>query len=110
MWRDSKVGVGGEEVTEFGPDTLEQAMRERVRATIEAIVEEELEAALGAKRGARVGERRQGYRHGRRERQLTTSLGPTMLHVPRARLEQAEGGTTEWRSQVLPRYQRRTAR
>lgn len=45
MWRDSKVGVGGEEVAGFGPDTSEQVMRERVRATLEAIVEEELEAA-----------------------------------------------------------------
>jgi putative transposase len=110
MRRDSKVGVVGEEVTEFGLDTIEQVMRERVRATIEAIVEEELEAALGARRGARVGEQRQGYRHGRRERQLTTSLGVTGVQVPRARLPQAEGGTAEWRSRMLPRYQRRTAR
>src|SRR5262244_4493403 len=110
MWRDSKIGVGGEEVTEFGPDTIEQIMRERVRATIEAIVEEELEAALGARRGARVGEQRRGYRHGRRERQLTISLGPTLLRVPRARLQRAEGETEEWRSRVLPRYQRRTTR
>lgn len=110
MRRDSKAGMVAEEVTEFGLDTIEQVMRERVRATIEAIVEEELEAVLGAKRGARVGEQRQGYRHGRRERQLTTSLGATPLQVPRARLQQAEGGTEEWRSRVLPRYQRRTAR
>lgn len=110
MQRDSKTGMGGEEVSAFGPDTIEQVMRERVRATIEAIVEEELDAALGARRSARVGEQRQGYRHGRRERQLTTSVGPTRLQVPRARLHQAEGGTEEWRSRVLPRYQRRTAR
>jgi hypothetical protein len=48
MRRDSKQRVPREEVAEFGPDTIEQVMRERVRATIEAIVEEELEAALGA--------------------------------------------------------------
>jgi transposase-like protein len=94
----------------LGADTIEQVMRERVRATIEAIVAEELEAALGAARGARVGAQRQGYRHGRRERTLTTSVGPTTFQVPRARLQHAEGGTVEWRSQVLPRYQRRTAR
>jgi len=110
MQRDSKRRMGEEEVREFSGDTIEQVMRERVRATIEAIVEEELEAALGARRSARVGEQRQGYRHGRRARTLTTSLGPTMLQVPRARLEQPEGGSTEWRSRVLPRYQRRTAR
>jgi transposase-like protein len=99
-----------EEVVEFGADTIEQVMRERVRATIEAIVEEELEAALGARRSARVGEHRQGYRHGRRTRTLTTSLGSTTLQMPRARLEQLGGESTEWRSRVLPRYQRRTAR
>lgn len=110
MQRDSKVKMGEEEVQAFGLDTIEEVMRERVRATIEAIVEEELEAALGARRSARVGDQRQGYRHGSRERQLTTSLGTTSLRVPRARLEQPGGGTTEWRSRVLPRYQRRTAR
>jgi transposase-like protein len=110
MGRDSKTRMREEEVRGFGLDTIEQVMRERVRATIEAIVEEELEAALGARRSARVGEQRQGYRHGRRERQLTTSLGVTTLQVPRARLAQPGGETTEWRSQVLPRYQRRTAR
>jgi transposase-like protein len=41
---------------------------------------------------------------------LTTSLGPTTLQVPRARLEQPQGGATEWHSRVLPRYQRRTGR
>lgn len=110
MWRDSKAERATEEVAGFGPDTIEQVMRERVRATSEAIVEEELVAALGAGRGARVGEQRQGYRHGKRARTLTTSVGPTTLEVPRARLQQPEGGTEEWRSRVLPRYQRRTAR
>jgi putative transposase len=110
MRRDSKQEVGAEEAKRFGQDSIEEGIRERVRATIEAIVEEELEATLGARRGARVGEQRQGYRHGSRARQLTTSVGPTALRVPRARMQQAEGGTAEWRSQVLPRYQRRTAR
>jgi putative transposase len=110
MGRESKTGMGEEEVRELGVDTIEQVMRERVRATIAAIVEEELEAALGARRSARVGEQRQGYRHGSRERQLTTSLGLTTLRVPRARLEQLGGRPGEWRSRVLPRYQRRTAR
>ncbi len=41
MQRDSKAGMVGEEGVEFGPDTIEQVMRERVRATIEAIVEED---------------------------------------------------------------------
>jgi putative transposase len=110
MRRDSKPDVRAEEDEQFGPDTIEQVMREQVRATIEGIVEEELEAALGARRWARAGEQRRGYRHGGRERTLTTSLGPTPLRVPRARLHRAEGGTEEWQSRVLPRYQRRTRR
>ena len=110
MRTDSKPGMLREEAVEFGPDTIEQGIRERVRATIEAIVEEELEAALGAGRGARVGETRRGYRHGVRARTLTTSLGPTTLTMPRARLLQGEGQMVEWQSRTLPRYQRRTAR
>jgi putative transposase len=110
MRTDSKALVPREEAAEVGPDTIEQVMRERVRATIETIVEEELEAALGAGRSARVGAARQGYRHGVRSRTLTTSLGPTTFRVPRARLLQAAGGTLEWQSRTLPRYQRRTAR
>src|SRR5262249_7171030 len=51
-----------------------------------------------------------GCGQGRREGEGTTSLGSTRLQVPRARVEQADGGTTEWRSRVLPRYQRRTVR
>src|SRR2546425_2822249 len=110
MRTDSKALVPREEAAEVGPDTIEQVRRERVRATIETIVEEELEAALGAGRSARVGAARQGYRHGVRSRTLTTSLGPTALSVPRARLFQDGGGTGEWQSRTLPRYQRRTAR
>jgi putative transposase len=110
MTTDSKPGESKEEAAEFGPDTIEQVMRERVRATIEAIVQEELEAVLGAGRGVRVGETRRGYRHGARPRTLTTSLGPTTLTMPRARLLQGEGQAVEWQSRVLPRYQRRTER
>jgi putative transposase len=93
-----------------GKGSLEELMRERIRATIEAIVDEELEAALGAGRSARVGSVRAGYRHGKRERTLSTSLGATTIGMPRARLEGADGKSREWRSQMIPRYQRRTAR
>jgi putative transposase len=94
----------------LGPDAIEVGMRARIRATIEAIIEEELEAALGAARSARVGASRQGYRHGTRGRTLTTSLGPTTFTMPRARLLAEDGGTTEWQSTTVARYQRRTAR
>ena len=93
-----------------GKGSLEELMRERIRATIEAIVDEELEAALGAERSARVGSVRAGYRHGKRERTLSTSLGATTIAMPRARLEDADGKSLEWRSRMIPRYQRRTER
>ena len=92
------------------PTTLETLIRRRARGLIDAIVEEELEAALGAAESARVGAARQGYRHGTRERTLTTSLGPTTFAMPRARLKTAEGAITEWRSELVPRYQRRSER
>jgi transposase-like protein len=98
------------EIPAFGPDSIEVAMRVRVRETIEAIVEEEIEAALGARKSARVGETRQGYRHGTRERTLTTSLGPTTIAMPRARIGEADGTSAEWRSETVRRYQRRTTR
>ena len=74
---------------------------------IEAIVAEELEATLGAGRSQRVGAARSGYRHGARERQLTTSLGQTTIMLPRAPLKGADGAEREWHSRIIPRYQRR---
>src|SRR5258708_33120642 len=94
---------------DFGPDSIEAQMRERVRETIEAIVEEELETALGARPSSRT-EGRQGYRHGVRPRTLTTSLGPTTIGMPRGRLRDDPARTPEWVSKVSPRYQRRSVR
>ena len=102
--------AGGGRLPTFGPDTIETLMRARVRTTIEAIVQEKLDAALGAEKSARVGETRQGYRHGSRERTLTTSLGPATIPMPRARIQAADGTTAEWRSATVTRYQRRTVR
>jgi putative transposase len=87
---------------------LELAIRQRARLMIDAIVEEELEQALGAAPSVRSGETRTGYRHGTRERTLTTSLGPTTFAMPRARLVTTTGTTEEWRSELVPRYQRRS--
>jgi transposase-like protein len=102
----------GEEkaIPAFGPDSIEMGMRTRIRETIEQLVNEELEAALGARKSVRVGDSRQGYRHGTRARTLTTSLGPTTIAMPRARIQQADGSRTEWRSATVRRYQRRTTR
>src|SRR5271154_5724005 len=93
-----------------GKGALEELLRERIRTTIEGIIEEELVAALGAARSQRVGLVRAGYRHGQRSRTLTTSLGPTTIAMPRARLEGEDGRRREWRSAIIPRYQRRTER
>ena len=109
MERDSRKAVE-EEGSKWGPDTIEAEIRERVRGMIEAVVAEELEATLGAGRSQRVGAGRTGYRHGTRERELTTSLGKTKLTVPRARLKGADGAESEWHSRIIPRYQRRTER
>jgi len=108
MGSDSRV-VDGREVEPFGRDAIERVMRERIRETIEQLVAEELDAALGAAKSARVGAARMGYRHGVRSRTLTTSLGPTTFAMPRARIHESDG-TTEWRSQLLGRYERRTQR
>jgi hypothetical protein len=104
---DSRKGVG-EEGFEWGPDTVEAEIRERVRGMIEVIVEEELESRLGACRSQRVGAVRTGYRNGARERELSTSLGKTTIRLPRARLQGADGKDSEWHSRIIPRYQRRT--
>lgn len=106
----SRKQDGREEEIEFGVDTIEQVMRERVRQTIEMIVEQELEVALGAGRSQRVGQARVGYRHGMRPRQLSTSLGRTEISMPRARIERPDGRTKEWRSATIGRYERRTRR
>jgi putative transposase len=109
MERDSRKAIE-EEGFGWGPDTIEAEIRGRIRGMIEAIVEEELETTLGAGRSQRVGAVRVGYRHGARERQLTTSLGKTTITLPRARLKGGEGAESEWHSRIIPRYQRRTER
>jgi putative transposase len=61
-------------------------------------------------RSERVGAVRAGYRHGKRPRTLTTSLGATTITMPRARVENTDGQRGEWQSRIMPCYQRRTAR
>lgn len=93
-----------------GPDSIEAGVRGRIRGWIEELVEAELTAILGADVSERPGATRQGYRHGHRERTLSTSLGPTTFQLPRARLHSPTGEMREWQSAVVPRYQRRTGR
>jgi putative transposase len=108
MAKDSRNESTNEAAQKAEATSLETIIRQRARGLIDAIVEEELEAALGAASSARVGTTRQGYRHGTRERTLTTSLGPTTFAMPRARVMTPAGTTAEWRSELVPRYQRRS--
>jgi transposase-like protein len=97
-------------------DPIEAEVRERVRAFLQAAIEEELAATLGRPRYGRLGTNDEasavagasGHRHGHRPRTLTGTFGRVELEMPRARLNNDDGGTTEWHSRVVRTYQRRT--
>jgi transposase-like protein len=97
-------------------DPIETEVRARSRQFIEELLRGELDAALSRPRYRRsqmVGNEAKdgvitGYRHGSRTRSLTGTFGPIEIAVPRARLTTSEGKTTEWKSQALRAYQRRT--
>jgi putative transposase len=98
-------------------DPIESGIRDRVRGFIEEVICAELDEALAR---PRYGRRQTcgddaaseagvvGHRHGSRKRSLTGTFGKIEITVPRARLVGEEGRTTEWRSQALRAYQRRT--
>jgi transposase-like protein len=92
---------------EGGETTLGELIHREVREAIEKAVFEELEAALGQRYERIEGGERRGYRHGTRLRTLTGPTGPVGLEVPRARMRGADEGTREWRSRLVPRYERR---
>ena len=125
------TGADSEHLLDEGWSTpLEAGVRGTIRGFIETLLEEELEAALGRGRYARLrnaaveqeatarglgnGEPAAatvpstGHRHGRRGRQVMGSFGTLEVAVPRARLDTADGGTTEWVNKTLPAYRRRT--
>src|ERR1700689_3753616 len=96
-------------------DPIETEVRARSRQFIEELLRGELDAALARPRYGRSqmagNEGRAGiagHRHGSRTRSLTGTFGPIEIAVPRARLNTLEGKTTEWKSQALRAYQRRT--
>lgn len=92
--------VGADEVS------LGDLIHQAVRKTIEQAVEEELQAVLGVAPYER-GAERTGYRNGSKTRTLTVPTGPVELTLPRGRLLRDDGGSEEWRSTVVPRYERR---
>jgi len=96
-------------------DPIETEVRARARQFIEELIRGELDAVLARPRYGRSksagGEERAGvagHRHGSRTRSLTGTFGPIEIAVPRGRLSTPEGKTTEWKSQALRAYQRRT--
>ena len=96
-------------------DPLETEVRARAREFIEAMIRGELDTVLARPRyrrsqtaGNEGGAGIAGHRHGSRTRSLTGTFGPIEIAVPRARLNTPEGKTTEWKSQALRAYQRRT--
>jgi putative transposase len=99
-------------------DPIEAGLRDRVREFLELMFEGELSEALSRPRYARRGKAangagqevagQTGHRHGHRPRSLLGSFGQVTIQVPRARLNTPDGKTTEWKSQALRAYQRRT--
>jgi putative transposase len=99
-------------------DPIEAGLRDRVRDFIETMIRTELDAALARPRYARQPEASgggdgaaagvAGHRHGSRTRTLMGTFGSTEITVPRARLDAGDGTTSEWKSQSLRAYQRRT--
>jgi putative transposase len=98
-------------------DPIETRIRDRVRELIEEMIRSELDAVLSRPRYGRraknadsedVAAGSPGHRHGSRVRTLTGTFGKTEITVPRARLNTCDGKTTEWKSQSLRAYQRRT--
>jgi transposase-like protein len=95
-----------EDAGRFRQDVMDR-LRGRIREAIESTIEEELTEILGGDRYERNEDRR-GYRNGAQERTVTTSMGPRTMRIPRARITEADGTTREFRSEILPRYARRT--
>jgi putative transposase len=96
-------------------DPIETEVRARSRQFIEELIRSELDAVLARPRYERsqmAGKEGKagvaGHRHGSRTRSLTGTFGPIEIAVPRARLTTSGGKTTEWKSQALRAYQRRT--
>jgi len=101
-----KVTTTEVDIVRFRQD-IQARMRQRVLEAIEAVLDEELVEALGCEAYERS-EGRRGYRNGAERRPVTTEIGTREVRVPRGRLQQEDGSAVEFRSELLPRYARRT--
>ena len=88
---------------------LRASIHQKVVEVVETLLVEELSAYLETDRYERCDERR-GYRHGSERRRVTTEYGPMEMSVPRGRVLEPDGTTTEFQSTVVPKYSRRTER
>jgi putative transposase len=93
-------------ILQFRQD-IEAQFRGKIREALEAALAEELAAVLGSQPHERTVQRR-GYRNGAIARTITTPEGTRGVTVPRGRVVDRDGTTTEFRSELLPRYARRT--
>ena len=99
--------ITSESVSEYR-EFVQLRLRKQVLEALGIVIDEELDQALGCGAYERSEERR-GYRNGGETRRVTTAMGTRGIRVPRARLrDEQTGETKEFRSQLLPRYQRRT--
>jgi putative transposase len=99
-------------------DPVEAGLRDRAREFLQAMLEAELDEVLGRSRYVRratpsrkASEKMAGvagHRHGHRSRSLLGTFGKMEIAMPRARLNTADGKTSEWKSGLLRAYQRRT--
>ena len=88
------------------PDMLETYVREGARQMLAAVLEEEVNAFLGRHRYARNSQFR-GYHNGYHPaREVTVSLGPVAVRVPRVAQVPQEVAPQGFHSQVVRRYQR----
>ena len=103
---DESKDITPDDVVQLRQD-IRSLLGHRIRDAVEIVLEEELSMALGSGWYERTQARR-GYRNGSEERQVTTAMGSQTLRVPRGRVARSDGSEGEFRSQLLPRYARRT--
>lgn len=113
----SEIGTTGQLFDNWF-DPIEAGLRDRAREFLQAMLEGELDEVLARSRYGRRATPPStaseeavcvtGHRHGHRSRSLLGTFGQVRVEVPRARLNTADGKTTEWRSRTVRAYQRRT--
>ncbi len=84
------------------------SIRSNIRGTVEAVFGEEPAGFPGRLRHRRGDGEVKAYRHGHHDRRITGTFRTEAVSVPRARIRDADGGVTEWRSRALGRYRRMT--